>query len=414
MADDASRIESHPSVRTYTVWTPGLIRSAKLLADGGDLALAADLCDAMFGDDRVSGVFSTRAAALFGRKLTFEPGRGRKKNAAIRAVEADEDWWNLFPEEELSGLLKWGLCLGIGIGQMRPVTKGSRIVPRLQVWHPRLLSFDDSTKQWMLTVDDAGRKIPITPGDGQWIFYTPYGSLRPWARGLWLGLARWYMLKSYAIDDWGRHSETASKAVLKAPAGADDHAKRRALAQDIRDARKNAVIGLPPNWTYELVETKADTQKIYEAQIDCANTSFSIAVLGNNLVAEVKGGSFAAATVGQDVALQNTRSDAETLSTTTHDQALAKWATWNFGSPDLAPWAMWDTRKPEDTKAKAETLKTAGEALAKWDAALVGTGKHVDKVALAESLGVPLLDGEADPPPQPVAAEKTPADATTN
>src|SRR5262245_35766096 len=98
---------TEPSVRTFCDWNPGLLRAARLQADGGSLRLAADLCEAMLADDRIQGVLRTRTRGLLGLKLSFEEGHGRRKKAAVRALEAEEDWWTAFPEDALGHLLDW-------------------------------------------------------------------------------------------------------------------------------------------------------------------------------------------------------------------------------------------------------------------------------------------------------------------
>src|SRR5689334_12299157 len=49
-----------PSFRAFHEWTPTLLRGAELIADGGTLRAAADLCDAMLADDRLLGVLNKR------------------------------------------------------------------------------------------------------------------------------------------------------------------------------------------------------------------------------------------------------------------------------------------------------------------------------------------------------------------
>ena len=41
-----------------------------------------------------------RTQALLGAPVSFEKGRGKSARAAVRALEAGEDWWKLVPEAE--------------------------------------------------------------------------------------------------------------------------------------------------------------------------------------------------------------------------------------------------------------------------------------------------------------------------
>lgn len=366
-----------------------MVRQAERQADAGELQLAAQLCEALFGDDRVSGVYSTRAAALLGLPLSFEESaRGSSASKAARVEEIEADWWTICPEDELTQLIRWGRALGVGFGQLRWERTTTRIIPRLEVWHPSLLSWSDKLQTWQIELE-KGKRTPIEAAQGQWIIYTPYGRSRPWSLGLWRGISRWWLLKILARDDWSRHGEIAAKGIISSPPGTTQE-QRRELAEDLADAGGDAQIALPPGFDYKLVEISANTREIYQSQIDAANTAIAISTLGNNLSTEVQGGSFAAASSHAGVSLMHTRSDAETLSTCLREQILTWWASHNFGSPDLAPWPKWQTDPPEDLAQKATVLASVGTAIQ----ALRGAGMPVDTRAIAEQYGIPLRQSQ--------------------
>lgn len=194
-AASAATDPEEPPVRIYNIWTPDLLRAAQRYAESGNLSRVADLCEEILGDDRAAAVLNTRANSLLGCDVSFEEGLGRRRKAAVKALEAEDDYWAAFPEEELRRLIVWGVLLGIGLAQIRwedkdPGNVFSRKIPRILVWHPRFLRWDWTERRWYLTVDNYGREIPIEPGKGGWIFFTPYGASRPWAYGLWRGMAR--------------------------------------------------------------------------------------------------------------------------------------------------------------------------------------------------------------------------------
>jgi transposase len=123
-----------------------MLRSAEVLADGGYLRMAAELCETMLGDDRIKSVVDQRTEALFGLDLSFEEGIGRLKRRAIKALEVEEDWWAAFPESELKLLRAWGPMLGVGIAELQWTPKGERVVPRLSVRSLRFLRWDWPTR----------------------------------------------------------------------------------------------------------------------------------------------------------------------------------------------------------------------------------------------------------------------------
>jgi phage gp29-like protein len=387
-----------PSVRSFTTWTPALLRSALSTADGGHLRSLAELCDALLGDDRIAGVFETRMGGLLALTPSFEAaGDGRRKSRAVRALEADEDWWEIAPEDELYKILVWGRLLGIAPYQHAWKDHQGRKIPSIRFWHPSHLRWDVQGERWLTRISangyDTGTEVEITPGDGQWGLYTPYGPDRPWASGLWRGLSRFWLLKSYAIDDSGRLGERAITLVGTTGPGPEgpNNEQREELAHDLYSLARDGAIVLPPACDAKLLEVAAGTAEIYQRQIEAANNAFAINVLGQNLTTEVTGGSFAAASVHGKVELQRLRADAQAASTTLHDQTLEWWAEFNYGDRKLAPWPMWPTDPPADNAAVVKTWLDFGAALS----AFQGAGLRVDALAMAEKLGVPLLDEAA-------------------
>lgn len=401
------RIETivQPSVRVSTQWTPALIRSAFNQAESGHIRLLAELCDNILADDRVETVFDTRIGGLLGLPLTFEEsGDGRRKKRAVRALEAEDDWWAAFPEHELTQFLIWGRLLGASFAQLHPTEHRGRVIPRIEPWHPKNTRFDWPTRRWMAKVDGTGFEQPIEPGNGQWLIYTPYGSYRPWAHGLWRGLSRWWLLKSFAQDDSGRRSEKSGTTVVTSEDGSGSTRDLRLqLASDIADAGRESVISLPPGFDAKMLATAESIKDNQGVLVDMANSAIAIAVLGQNLTTEVKQGTYAAAKVHNKVEIQRIRSDAETASTTLHDQALEWWAEFNFGDRKLAPWPAWQTDPPTDQKERAEVLNTLSDALGKF--AKLGLEPDMEQIQTEFSIKLTKVA-----PPKPEATESADGD----
>jgi hypothetical protein len=208
-----------PSARYWYTWTPALIRAAEIAANSGNLRLAADLCEWMMGDDRLMAVLDTRSDALLGLPFDLLPcGDGRKSGGAVSALR--EVWDDCYPEPEIKKLHAWGIVLGVGLARNVWVEDEEHgLLPHLEVWSPRWLSWDWEKNSWMVEVAGADgvafgtSKIPITPGDGEWILYTPSGVSRPWVHGAYRALARWCLLKQYAQQDLGFYSERLGQGV---------------------------------------------------------------------------------------------------------------------------------------------------------------------------------------------------------
>jgi phage gp29-like protein len=387
MATPSPVVLIEPCARSLSIeWTPARIRAAEMLADGGNLTLAADLCDAVLGDEAVQGGLKNTVQALLGLPLTFEAGQGRKRRAAVKALEAEEDWWASFPEEQLAQTIRWAVLLGVVPVQLVWTERDGRAIAEAKVWHPRNLRWDPAKRAWFIRHGDGYQETEITPGDGQWLLFTPYGSSRPWMQGAWRACGRWWLLKSYAFRDWGTYSSRQGQGIFVgfAPEAAKKE-DRDALARDLQGFAGKTAIALAPGYDFKLVESTAKSYETFTTQIEAANKGITVAVTGLNVTNE-EGGSFAKAESLGGIRREIIGALAASLSTTTHDGYLAYWAEFNFGTKDAAPWPMWDATPPADAKLLGESFAALGAGIK----SLKDAGVQVDIVALAEAAGVPV------------------------
>lgn len=400
-----------PTVRTFTTWTPSLIRSAEIAADAGNLRPAASLCEWLLADDRIRGTLDTRIQALLGLDPSFEAsGDKRRSNRAVKALEAGEDWFAGYPESELAQMLTWGILLGAAPMRHRWAElegHGGRALPMPEFWHPQHIRYDWQARRWMTRVEN-GLEEEINPGDGAWILHTPYGRNRPWTWGLWRGLSRWVLLKYYAVSDWARHSEQGSVLVAtcdKEYQVSDD--QRRALATELYNRGREAVAVMPPGCDLKLLEARADTEKIYNAQVKAANMAITIAIRGGNLTTEVSEGGSLAATEAQERTgdWAKLRDDSQKLTTTLHYQSLVWWAEFNFGDRQLAPWPVYPVEPKRDLVARANTATAAVTAAEKFQQLgfEVNPQGFIDEFELSAWLKAPtsgkLEPAKPEPPP---------------
>jgi phage gp29-like protein len=390
-------------VHSVLEWTPATLRSTVRDADTGALARVADLVDALRSDDRVQGVLSTRSHGLLGLPLTFYGGRRQVKALeGQRSQRGDSgipgDWWKMFPESELAQLVEWGILLGVGLAERvhQPRSIAERDTPKIKVWNPRWLRWDWSTQTWRLQTSDG--EIEITPGDGQWILYTPYGSNRPWMYGAWRSIAFPWVLKQFALHDRARHSEVQGSAVRvgSAPEGATE-ASRKGFLRSLRSMGRDNAFVMPAGYDYKVVEANSRTWEIYGAQIEWADRAIAITLTGQFVTTEGTKG-FSNGNIHAAVKEDLIQFTAESLTTTLHEQGLRPWANDNFGSPELAPHAHYDTEPPEDRKTQAEALEKLGNAIALLDVALSPSGMRVDAPELVGAFGVSMVPVPAPSP----------------
>lgn len=400
--DDVDVIYTQPSIRVLQTWRPQQIVSAIASSDSGYMSFAAELCDNLIADEIIGGALETRTGGLQGLPLDFRDGRGDEAGDSPLAPELEEDWYHMFPEAETKQLAAWGLILGVGFGEQVWGEFNGRVVPRLKIWHPKDFTYNYTISRWQVRVgsfgDEQGGLVTIQPDDPKWVVYTPYGEHRPWARGLWRGLARWWLLKNYAINDMGEHGEKASLLVVTATGDRSPTVEqRREMAAELHNLGSDGIASLPTGFDIKLVEAKADLKALYISQIEAADLSFVISINGQNLTTNVSGGSFSAASVHERVESRRIRTDGETLSTTLRSQSLVYWTEWNFGSEAVSPWPHWDTDPPADQLLKAKVFDMNAAALVRIDKA----GFEVEDMdEFSEESGIPALsEKEVDDPP---------------
>jgi hypothetical protein len=384
-----------------------MLRQVLRRADAGDMLLLADLCDQIMADDRFGALLGQLADDVLGCELSFEDSLRTSVGSAEKAEELEVDWEIGYEDDELRSLIAWAKLTGVAFGKHEAwrETESGRVVPVLRWWHPQHFSWrvkdgsphagDQRNHSWHVREPGTERWVPIAAGDGTWVIVTVGGEWRPWANGLWRGLGGWWLLKEYAQQDMGVHSEKAAKLV--ATSTVDSTAdERRALATYLYDAGKDAVIALPIGTDLKLIETTANVDQIYGAQIRMADESAAISILGQNLSTNVQGGSRAAAQVHDKKENRRVRNAAWMIAKPIKFQSLVWWSEFNFGTRDYACFPYWHTEPPEDYASKAAGLKTLGEALT----ALKAAGYTLSPEEIEEEYGVEL---EAREDPEPAA-----------
>jgi len=384
MAKPQPQLATEPSAWSRADWSPADLTAAWKLAESGNLRLAAELVETMLVDDRVQATLGTRIRGLLGLPLAFEPANNREGRTITRALEAD--FWTFAPEESLYQLVAWGLLLGVGLARLDwQEGESRRVLPVLEVWHPRNLVYDSTAGTWYVQTRESPR---LEPRPGAWWLFTPYGSRRPWSYGLWRALAVPWLVKQDAVRYWARDNEVGALRVGQA-SGPTTAEAREQLARDLAELGSSTGIALPEGYSLQILSPNGDVWRSKEAAINWANTALTTAILGQNLTTEVQGGSFAAARVHDAVRQDLLEADAEGLATSLHEQVLAYWAEFNYGDARLAPWPRWNTTLPEDSAQNADTLAKLAQAVA----TLGQAGAPVDVGALLERYGVPLQNG---------------------
>ena len=416
---DSGAIVVQPQTRTRSKWTPSLIKSTEVSADNGDMRLVGELCEWLLGDEQISRALHQRAQALLAREPTFEQsGDKRKSGRVVRALEAGEDWWDGWPESQLTQLIVWGILAGFSVARHAWEAvpgHGGRLLPLPAIWDIQHTRYDFNARTWIARVVTGqntigvGTEVAFEGGDATWILHTPHGPDKPWRRGLWRGLARFRLLRDYAVSDLARLGEGVSRNVIEADKEVEQGKDvRQELATDLAKMGRDGTIVLPPGLHYKLVEMGTGAVQVFDKQFEISERAINISIRGGNLTTNVdQSGSRAAAEVQERLGDQaNLEFDAQSLTTTIHDQSLVHWAEFNFGSGDLAPWPVYPVQPEEDLKAKVEGEEKAFTVVAEAER----LGFDVDREAFLEEHKITWAKpGKAPPAPPPAPA---PAGAT--
>lgn len=384
----------------------------------GDFRASGILADVLDRNPRIFGALNNRALGVVGSPFSMLPGLGDRRRAAAVARAAAEDWPTMMPEETSAEILRGLTAMGVVVARVRVVRSGGRWLPVLEPWHPSFLRWDSSTETFR-ALTRTGEEV-VTPGDG-WVLFAA-ARTRPWMRGVVRCLGLPAETRSYAVKDWSRWSEKHGQPwiELQVPASKADSDEASEFFSQMRDVGSEPVIVSPQgdegkaSFKVNLIEAKDTAWEGFKELIGRQDGDVSIAIEGQNLSTENPSvGAKASSQTGHTIRQDLREADAWTLATTLHEQLLRLWALWNFGDAGVAPWAVYDPTPPEDTKALAEVMKTAGEALTVWRALAQATGRDVDLEALAVQFGVPLVNA-ALPEPSPAPAPAPEDDGETD
>lgn len=398
----------------YYNWTPfdsiGVAKNAINALQNGDLSQAANLVDAMRCDDRIGGCLMTRTACLPSLPITFAPAKGRKGKSI--ATELEENFECMFDDKSLREILQWWTMLGAAFAEIiwkpeiNPTNlSSSRWKMSLKVWHPQNFHFNHSTRSFWVNHMDG--QSEIKPGDGKWIVFTAGAFERCFLYGKVRELYMPWLLRQWARRDVGRYSEVYGQPIraIYTPRDADERDKARFMRENT-SLGTESVIRLPqgaskdsPGFDIKLIEAQGRGFDGFLALAREVGNDIAISLLGQNLTTEVRGGSFAAAQVHENIRSDILKGDAELLSQCLREQALKYWAKYNFGDEELAPTFEWVTDPPGDKTKDAEFLKALGEGVQALK--LVGAKPDIDKLLLEADIPVtaPAEEIEALPPP---------------
>lgn len=400
-----------PLAYTQTRWYLKDLEEARHAADGGLMAPAARLYKAFRQDGTLSGLLATRTGGLVRLPKKFRGDAEVKRALETRdGVTARSVFDDMFPPSELALLAADGICLGVGVGEMRRVE--GRDFPVFVRMDPEYLVYRWNENRWYY--QSIIGLLPITPGDGNWVLHTPSGFMSPWQNGLWAALGRSWISKDHAVmhrENYG--AKLANPARVATAAAGSDVATRENFLSQVMAWGANSTFELPPGYDVKLLESKGEGYKVFQEQIATCDQEIMIALAGQ-VVTTTGGSGFANANVHAAIRSDLIGETADALAYTINTQGIPQFVVRRWGPEKLQEGSAvvgWEVEPPKNVKEEAESLKAFGEALASLRNGLLPFRIDLDVASLTNRFGVPIANdstGDGTPDVNGASAKQVP------
>jgi hypothetical protein len=359
-----------PLVTIQNTWTIEQARGALYAHLVGQFYASGMLCDSILGDDRVTATLNSRAAALFGRGVRFAPADD--SDAARECCEMwKRAWPQLYGSAAIREMFDYGTMMGFCHGQLCWDTDqpGLDFAPRLFPWHPVFEWYDWGLRCFQAIGQDA--QIPIIPGNGKWVEYSPFSSYRGWVRGALRPVTEPWMLRHFGFRDMARFGEVHGNPTRKGYVPMQgDPVERQNFEIALSRMGANTAIIVPrgvdsttlDGYDYELVEAKSGAWEVHPAQIDRCDMAIVLALyMTNTQVAE--GGSYGSVKANLQQRSEATHLDNQSWMRTVYKDIARPFAYLNAGDANLAPWTWWDVTPREEYAENARQLQAVGTGI---------------------------------------------------
>lgn len=379
-----------------TATTVAALRAMLDEHDRGIFLRSGLLADLLRRDADVYGALQQRLTALGAHPLCFDPADDAEASLAARD-ELARAWPSIVSAGASNDLATDEILMGFGLGQLlwRWDADSGRLAPMLEPWPSHAVEYDRTLRRWH--VQTTTGRLPITPGDGQWVLFAPRSQRAPWLWGAIRPSAEWYLSNSFAASDGRRRSETTGQGIwkVKVPIGARESVEGRGFLRSFRTLGRAAAIPAPQGATpessydFELIEAKADAFAIFDWLKRTGGGAIRLAILGQDLTSQNnKVGTNASSSTGENVTAAVVEAQARGLSEVWTHQVAKPLADY-LGAPMTR--VRVDAEPEEDRKGVADAQSAEARAVADWRA----LGVEVDVAAHAAAAGLRLAKAPA-------------------
>ncbi|HBE44262.1 MAG TPA: DUF935 domain-containing protein [Deltaproteobacteria bacterium] len=325
-----------------------------LKKQGKDITIYKEL----LSDGHLGGCVSSRKAGV--KSLEWGIDRGKAKSRQTRLIE---DLFKSLPINDIIDTILDAVFFGYQPIEVMWERAGNYILPKDVVGKPpEWFVFSQENELRFRTKDNYinGEELP----DKKFLiprhcatYQNPYG-FPELSRCFWP-----ITFKRGGMKFWVIFTEKYGMPYLigKKPRGTSKE-ETDALADVLENMVQDAVAVIPDDSSVEIKEAsgKSASADIYERLLEFCKTEVSIAILGQNLTTEVKGGSYAAAQSHMAVRQDIVDSDKKLVANTLNE--LIRWIfEINFGSGEPPVFSMWEEEDVDlDLAQRDKTLTEAG------------------------------------------------------
>lgn len=379
-----------PPAQSQTRWYIEDLEAAEHMADNGDLRRVGQLMAAARKDGYFTGILSTRTDGLVRLPRQFYGDA-----EVIATLERGHDttrsaFDEMFPPAELAQFIADGLLCGVGVGEFIPVR--GRQYPVFVRLDPQFLRFIWAENRWYYS--SIYGLLPITPGDGRWMLYTPGGRIAPWQTGLWKAIGQAWIRKQHAslyLDNW--QAKLAHPArVAVSPQGASED-QNQSVFQALMAWGLNTVFGLPRGYDAKLLESNGRGWESFIKTIATSNEEYTVCIAGQTVTTD-GGTGFSNQDIHKSIRADLIKATADTAFYTINTQGLPAYvaSVWGPGAVLSRPVAgEWDVTPPKDRNQEANSMMAFGTAISTVTQALAPFGLAPNVQALVDRYHIPTI-----------------------
>lgn len=398
--------EQIPSMPSFG-WDKNAIQNAIIQHDQGYFFSSELLYHAMRREPRIYAALRTRVEAHRNHRfeLKIRDDAPEIVKASVKALEDRFD--TIISKQDMSEILSRMIMFGFCIARHELVydETAQQLMPKIVPWSQSYCYYDFSGKKFHVSADTLG---DVTVSGDPWIVFSTGGE-RPWLNGAMRALAMPFWLLNLGFDAWANYNDDESRAYkhLSVPVLKREQSETDSLYQHVAMSRAGDTIITAADTEFEFVAPtgRAGAYKTYQDLATLQYDTISIVLLGNNLVQEIHGGSYAAATAANGLAREIIESDTENVELPINQDTLRLWTDLNF-TPEVHGMTTMQPFKPtaelaieniENEEVRAKSSQQYADSFQKFLSSVgpeITNTLQVDWKEAARKIGIPLLEDQ--------------------